>query len=213
MTVRHHPEDALLLAHAAGGLDTALALMITTHLDFCAACRRAVARHEQIGGVLLEDLAPAPMADGALARVLARLDEPARPQNPMAPSNDNTPAALRAVLGGDLSATHWRRMGPNLGYRTLYRRGPLAVRLLRGAPGCAVGTHSHHGLEYTLVLRGGFRDETGSYAPGDFQTASDAVRHNPVADPGEDCINLSVTIGRLRFDDWPQKIVGRLFGF
>ena len=104
-------------------------------------------------------------------------------------------------------------MGPNLGYVNLYRQGPVAVRLLRGAPGTDTGRHSHHGMEYTLVLRGGYTDATGSYGPGDLQVASAEVRHNPVADPGEDCINLCVTTGRLNFDNALQKIVARLFGF
>lgn len=211
MTVRHHPDDALLLAYAAGGLDAAMSLILATHLTFCARCRRLVARQEQIGGALLEDISPVAMDGGALARVMARLDEPA--PEPHQPSNDNTPAPLRAVLGHDLSDVRWRKMGPNLGYVTLYRQGPVAVRLLRGAPGSDVGSHSHHGMEYTLVLRGGYTDATGSYGPGDLQVASGELQHNPIADPEEDCINLSVTTGPLRFDNPVQKIVARLFGF
>jgi putative transcriptional regulator len=212
MTVRHHPDDTLLLAHAAGGLDGAVALIIATHLSFCGHCRRLVGRQEEIGGALLEDLPPVPMEAQALDQVLARLDEPIAPMAAQL-SGDNTPAPLRAMLGHDLSQTRWRKMGPRLGYVTLYRRGPVAVRLLRGAPGTDTGRHSHRGEEYTLVLRGGYTDETGSYGPGDFQAASAETLHNPVADPEEDCINLSVTTGPLRFDSPIQKIFARLFGF
>jgi len=53
MTVRHHPDDALLLAYAAGGLDDAMSLILATHLSFCTRCRRLVARQEEIGGALL----------------------------------------------------------------------------------------------------------------------------------------------------------------
>ena len=81
------------------------------------------------------------------------------------------------------------------------------------APVSDTGLHSHRGMEYTLVLRGGFTDETGSYGPGDFQVASPDVKHNPVADDGEDCVNLSVTTDRLAFDGLVQRVVGRLFGF
>ena len=212
MSVRHHPDDALLLAYAAGGLDGAMSLIIATHLTFCAQCSRLVARQEEIGGALLQDLPPVAMEEGALDRALARLDAPFEP--PAArPSNDNTPAPLRALLGHDLSQTRWRKMGPNLGYVTLARRGPVTVRLLRGAPGTDTGRHSHRGDEYTLVLRGGYTDETGTYEPGDFQTASADVHHNPIADPEEDCINLAVTTGPLRFDGLVQKIAARLFGF
>jgi putative transcriptional regulator len=212
MTIQHHPDDALLLAYAAGGLDAAMSLILATHLTFCAGCRRLVAEQEQIGGALLENISPVAMDGDALARVMARLDEPAAPER-HPPSNDNTPAPLRALLGRDLSEVRWRKMGPNLGYVTLSRQGPVAVRLLRGAPRTDVGSHSHHGMEYTLVLRGGYTDATGSYGPGDFQAASAELRHNPVADPEEDCVNLSVTTGRLNFDSALQKVVARLFGF
>ena len=37
--------------------------------------------------------------------------------------------------------------------------------------------------------------------------------HNPIADPGEDCINLAVTTGPLKFDSLVRKIVAPLFGF
>lgn len=211
MTIRHHPEDALLTTYAAGTLDSAMSLIVATHLSFCARCHRTVGLYEQVGGVLLEDLAPIAMTEVALSKTMARLDQPVPGVAP--PSNDNTPAPLRAVLGGDLSHVAWRRMGPNLAYVTLARRGPLAVRLLRGAPGTDAGRHSHRGLEYTLVLRGGFTDDTGSYGPGDFQCASPEVSHNPIADQGEDCINLAVTTAPLRFENLAQKIVGRLFGF
>jgi putative transcriptional regulator len=212
MSVRHHPDDDLLLACATGALDMPMALIVKAHLSFCARCRNTVALAENVGGVLLNTIAPVPLAADALAATMARLGAQ-DVRTPIAGSNDNTPAPLRAFLGRDLSQVGWRKLGPSLGYVTLYRKGPLAMRLLRGAPGSDVGRHSHHGMEYTLVLRGGFTDETGSYGPGDFQSASPDVAHNPVADQDGDCINLSVTTNSLRFDGMVQKIVGRLFGF
>ena len=212
MTIRHHPDDTLLMAHASGSLDGPMRLILATHLYVCPQCRGVVALAEQIGGFALEDIAPAPLAADASAKILARLDRP--DTRKIAPiSNDNTPLPLRAFLGRDLSEMRWRRMGPNLGYVTLYRRGTLSMRLLRGTPGSNVGRHTHRGMEYTQVLRGGYTDTTGSYEPGDFQIASDDVKHNPIVDSDGDCINLSVTTGPLRFDDLMQKIVGGLFGF
>jgi putative transcriptional regulator len=213
VNVVHHPEEALLTGHAAGGLAMPIATIVATHLSFCSRCRHFVATAEMVGGALLGQIAPAAMSPDALAKTLARLDEPASPSQALPRSNDNTPAPLRAFLGRDISQMRWRQMGPRLSYVTLYRRGPVAMRLLRGVPGSDVGLHTHRGLEYTLALRGGYTDDTGSYGPGDFQTASFGLTHNPVADPEEDCINLSVTTGRLHFDSLFQKLVSRLFGF
>jgi len=104
-------------------------------------------------------------------------------------------------------------VGPHLAYVPLFRRGGARVRLLRGVAGAQTGGHRHAGLEYTVVLKGGFSDETGSYGPGDLQVMEGDMRHNPVADAGEDCINLAVTTGRLRFESLLQRIVAPLFGF
>jgi putative transcriptional regulator len=210
----HHPESDMLLAYAAGATDAPTSLILATHLTFCPACRAAVALGEQMGGMLLAGLAPAPLAEGALARTLARLEAPETAPSVRQPaSTDKTPAPLRAWLGRDLNAVRWRRMGPRLAYVPLYHRGSVRMRLLRGAPGADTGCHDHRGQEYTLVLAGGYTDRTGNYGPGDFQTAAPDLKHNPVADPGEDCINRAVTTAPLRFDGLIQKVAAKLFGF
>ena len=212
--IAHHPDEALLLDYASGAAGEALALVVATHLSFCAQCREAVATMEMMGGALLETTAPVAVQHDALNRALARLDGIAPFDRPRrAVSRDNTPAPLRTYLGGDLSAVRWRRMGPNLSYAALFQRGPVKVRLLRGTPGTDPGRHSHRGLEYTVVLKGGYTDVTGAYGPGDVQVADDSILHSPVADPGEDCINLAVTTARLSFESLLGKIAGPLFGF
>jgi putative transcriptional regulator len=212
--IRHHPDDGLLLAYATGASDEAMGLIVATHMALCSQCRAAVAAMEKIGGGLLETLPPAPLAGDALAATLARIDQAPPYERPRrAPSRDGTPDVLRSYIGGDLSTARWRRMGPKLAYLPLFRRGRTSAKLLRGVPGTEVGPHSHHGLEFTLVLAGGFTDVTGSYGPGDLQVADADLRHNPIADPGEDCINLAVTTAPLKFESFLQKIAGPLFGF
>jgi putative transcriptional regulator len=212
--IHHHPDQDLLLAYAAGATDEATSLILATHMDYCAACRAQGRGLEAVGGALLEELPAAALASGALDAALSRLDRVAPYQCPRSvPSRDGAPPALRAYIGGDLSEVRWRRMGTQLRYAPLFRRGPIAARLLRGAPGAESGPHSHAGLEYTLVLRGGFSDVTGSYGPGDLQVMAGDMHHNPIADPGEDCVNLAVTTGRLKFDQMIRKIAAPLFGF
>jgi putative transcriptional regulator len=212
--IAHHPDEALLLAYASGATDEATSLVVATHLHYCPDCRIRAAQMETIGGSLLEDLSPQPLAAGALEATLAKLDQVMPYERPRRqPSRDGTPGVLRAYLGGDLRDVRWRKMGPHLSYAPLFRRGKVAARLLRGVPGADSGTHSHQGTEYTLVLQGGYTDVTGSYAPGDLQVMDPGQRHNPMADPGEDCVNLAVTTGRLTFDSLIQKIAAPLFGF
>jgi putative transcriptional regulator len=212
--VAHHPGEELLLAYAGGAADEATSLIVAVHLAYCAACRRQYGEMEALGGSLLQELAPVPLSRGALDAALLKLDAITPFERPARPvSRDGTPAVLRSYIGGDLRDVRWRQVGPHLSYVPLFRRGGVAARLLRGVPGAQTGDHRHGGLEYTLVLKGGFSDETGRYAPGDLQVMAGDMRHNPVADPGEDCINLAVTTGPLKFESLLQRIVAPLFGF
>ena len=199
--IRHHPDDTLLLAYAGGGADEAVSLIVATHMAYCESCRARASQLEALGGSLLQDLPPAPMSGDALQSVLIKLDTIKPIERHVRPaSRDGTPQVLRNYIGGDLSEVRWRQVGPNLSYVPLFRRGRVTARLLRGAAGAETGAHRHTGEEYTLVLKGGFSDVTGSYAPGDLQMMEGEMHHNPVADPSEDCINLAVTSGPLKFE-------------
>ena len=214
----------MLLAYAGGATDEAMSLILATHMVYCETCRAEVSRLEAIGGSLLQDLAPVPMSGGALQAALAKLDQMPLEKRASGGAQEasakagatiksGTPAVLSRYIGGDLGAVRWRRVSSKLSYLPLFRRGPVSVRLLRGVPGAETGAHRHQGPEYTLVLKGGFTDVTGSYGPGDLQMMEGEMRHNPIADPGEDCINLAVTMGHLKFEAPLQRIVAPLLGF
>ena len=212
--IHHHPGEELLLAYAAGAADEALSLIVATHMTYCAICRLRSKKLECLGGALLQELPPAPLDEGALDNVLARLGSVTPYERPRrVASRDGTPAPLRAYIGGDLSIVRWRKMGQRLSYAPLFKRGNVTARLLKCVPGADSGAHSHHGSEFTVVLQGGYTDVTGSYGPGDLQMMEDGMPHNVVADPGESCINLAVTTGPLKFESLLQSIAAPLFGF
>ena len=104
-------------------------------------------------------------------------------------------------------------MGPSLAYKPLFRRGGISAKLLRGAPGTEVGVHSHHGMEYTLVLSGGFSDVTGRYGPGDLAEADDTLHHQPPVDSDTDCVCLVAIEGGLRLHSWIGRLLQPMFGF
>jgi putative transcriptional regulator len=98
--MRHHPDDDLLLAYASGASDEATALVIATHLAFCAQCRGQVDLMETIGGGLLENLPPAPLAETAFAATVAKLDmglDSVPPAHPRATAPPNRCAAIWAA--------------------------------------------------------------------------------------------------------------------
>jgi putative transcriptional regulator len=213
MTITHHPGDELLLSYALGASSEPVSLLVATHLSFCATCRGSVHDMEATGGAMLSDLEPAAMNVRALQSVLSRLDDNIRDLAQPPQTSGDVPQALRAYVGTEFSKVRWTAVAPGLAHLPLLSRGGTRARLIRARPGAAVSTHSHRGEEWTLVLTGSYRDETGVYRPGDLQSTTPEIVHRPVADDGPVCINLAVTDAPLVFKDLLPSIIGKLFGF
>jgi hypothetical protein len=77
MTPEPHPSDIDLAAYAAGTLDHEQRTAIGLHVRGCAPCQAFVYTMEHVGGIVVENLPPSPLADGALAEVAAQIDRPA----------------------------------------------------------------------------------------------------------------------------------------
>lgn len=207
-SVRHHPRAETLAAYSAGVLDEARAVVIATHLAMCSECRESVGDFNALGGVCLEACAGVPMSASAFD-VLERASRP----------DDGDPAHDRARTLGDwmdtdLDATPWRPVLPGVAQHVLSPRGSSAgvLRLLRIAPGTRLSRHTHRGEELTLILRGAYRDETGSYGPGDLADLDDTTLHAPVATGDEPCVCLIAATAPLAFRDLPGRLVQPLVG-
>lgn len=219
MTINHHPTEDLLLAYAAGDLAEAWSLVIATHMALCPACRRVVRDAEAIGGALIDELAPAPVASDALAKTFALAETGERAATVASPAASATgpapllPQPLRGYAGGDVETLRWRRLGSGAFHIPLLKgAGGEMARLLKIPAGRPVPEHGHNGLELTLVLCGSFLDEDLRFARGDLETADAALVHRPVAAPGEDCICLAVTDAPLRFRSPLARLAQPLIG-
>ena len=207
----HHPSDELLLEYASGTQREPVALLIATHLALCPRCRHQISNLEALGGALMEQLGPDPVAGDGLARLLERLDEvdeavaPIEREPPQA-AVSGLPQPLRDYVGGSLDRLKWRQLGPFAEARLLADFAGFTTRLLRVRAGAATPTHTHEGIELTLVLEGGFKDASGHFLRGDVEEADSAVDHRPVADADEDCLCLAVTNAPLRL----TGLLGRL---
>ncbi len=106
------------------------------------------------------------------------------------PSFDWAPAPLMPHLRPGMD---WRRVVGNFEEIRLDLPGDFhRVSLLRLEPGRGLPQHKHSGYEYTVVLQGGYTDETGNYGVGDFAVGPGSEQHEPIADPGEPCIAMIV---------------------
>lgn len=203
MMPQHHPADDLLIAYAAGSQEEPLALVVATHLALCPRCRTEVERLEELGGVLLDEQVSEPLSAASLERALARLDEatpeqPARRAVEAVPADPRVPRPLRDYLGAGLDRLDWTSYRGLEKVELLPEAHGLRTRLMRIKSGTAMPAHTHEGSELTLVLAGGFSDEHGHFLRGDVAEADASVDHQPVADPGEDCLCLAVTDAPLR---------------
>jgi putative transcriptional regulator len=214
MTITHHPSDELLFDYGAGALSEAWSLAVATHLALCPQCRHDVDDVEALGGELLEGLAPVPVSRSAFDDVIARLDSEDAPEQPTARVPGHVLSQpLRGYLGSDADGLDWQRLGLGA-YHILIPTGDTGItaRLLRIPAGRPVPTHTHGGLELTLVLSGAFSDATGHFGRGDLQEADETLEHQPHATPGEDCICLAITDAPLRFSSFAARLVQPLLG-
>ncbi len=62
------------------------------------------------------------------------------------------------------------------------------------------------------MLKGSFSDISGRFGPGDFEETDESVDHQPIADPGEDCICLAVTDAPLKFKSRIVRMIQPLLG-
>ncbi|MDR6521755.1 putative transcriptional regulator [Variovorax paradoxus] len=217
MDIRHHPDDGLLLARASGQLPTGTRLVLASHLELCPLCRERARTLDALGGILLDELEPVPMADDALARTWAAIDAlesaPAETVRVSAPP-PLPPGARWPRAFAHCSATPWRWIGPGMRWsRVSVPEAPEAnVFLLRIAAGKYLPQHTHKGLELTQVLHGRFHDGRALFGPGDFDAADGEIHHQPVVQDGSECICLASLDGRLRFDSAIARVLGSLVG-
>jgi len=167
---------------------------VALHVALDPGSRRLVHRVRGLGGELFDRADPgaADMGEAALEAALARLDdlpEDAAPPSVPAPKAgfEWAPVPLRPYLRGK----KWRRAFGGFEEIRLDLHGDgHRVRLLRLEPGQGLPLHRHVANEYTVVLQGGYTDNTGSYAVGDFAVGPGPQEHQPIADPGDPCIAL-----------------------
>lgn len=215
MMPSHHPSTALLTAAATGALSPAVSRILSAHATLCAHCRAIMHDVETVGGSELASETGVGVDEGALESVLATIDtepqtSPAFPQT-LAP----IPTEVRDIIGSAFGNTAWYSGGPGLKILDLKLPETAAgetFQVFRIEPGYGPPKHTHGGQEFTLVLTGAFKDETGLYATGDIAIGDERITHRPIAEPGEVCFALAVTTAPLKFTG-PLGVLQRVLNF
>lgn len=213
--IQHHPDIATLMAFSAGTLDGPYATVVATHLAMSDGGRETLRHMETIGGALLTAEPAADLSAGALDRLLGAIGDD---QVPVAPRKDHStnelPLPLQRFLPNGLDAVRWKWTGPGVATADLAwgDDGKSRLMLLRVAGGRRVPEHGHGGHELTLILQGAYRDRFGIFAKGDIADHDEDVEHQPIAEPGEDCICLVAVDAKLTFRGRLMRALQPLFG-
>jgi putative transcriptional regulator len=217
MNIHHHPDDATLMAYAAGAVTEGFSLVLAAHLEYCPRCRARMEQAQALGGELLADLpgseSPAGGLDDVWSRIAAAGGMDTAPPR-AAGAAGGLPAVLGPYLQGGLDDIPWRSLVPGIRQHMIgaVDSGGGSVRLLSIAPGMTIPHHTHRGGELTLVLRGSYTDEIGRFKSGDLADLDPSVEHQPVSDTDEACICLIATDQRLRFSGMFSRMLQPLIG-
>jgi putative transcriptional regulator len=217
--IRHHPDDALLLALAAGTVGAGHRLLLEVHLEGCSHCQQRMRQMEALGGTLLGELTPAELAPDALERTLAAIDA-VQEAGPLHRPNVKPEAVKpwlptrwpRAMASCQVGRWHW--MGPGMYWNrvTLPDESDGNVFMLRIGPGRMLPRHTHSGSELTQVIYGAFDDGRAEFAAGDFDETDGSIRHQPVVGSTGECICLASVEGKVVFEGWIARAMGGLVG-
>lgn len=194
----------LLMEFASGALSPAASLLVSTQARLRPDVRRRLEALEGVGGAMLEAVEAAETGPEALERVLGRLEGAASEAAELGSSASSRASgqapALEAFFAGDFSKVAWKTLIPGMRYAPIpeFTTPECETRLINLPAGRAIPRHTHKGLELTLVLTGGFEDETGRYDVGDIAIADPSIEHQPKVDPDADCVCLTVVEGGLR---------------
>jgi putative transcriptional regulator len=214
--IKHHLTDALMIGYSAGTLPEAFSLVVATHISLCDDCRARMYEFDALGGELLEgtDAEAVALEEDSFAATLALIEKGDRSAHVVRPERAGGvfPSPLQSYVGGDLSAVRWRKIGGGVSQAVLKTDGQATVRLLKIPGGVAVPDHGHRGTELTLVLQGAFSDETSRFGAGDVEVANEDLEHQPIAEPGMDCICLAATDAPLRFRGFVPRIAQPFLG-
>lgn len=212
----HHPESDILTAFSAGSLPLSQALCISTHLEYCEACRHSLKRLNRLGSELFQTLTPAPASETLRDKIMGRVGEdaeavdtisesiggekPAAPIRPAEPRNSRVARSLQQFISDDYQSVKWQRVAKGIFNSEICRDVDGAkVELIKMKAGGSVLSHTHLGDELTVILEGSFSDEDGVYKCGDFVLRDARHEHKPVATLNQDCICLAVTNAPIQF--------------
>jgi len=221
MTIKHHLDDATLMSLSAGTLGEALSVVASAHIAVCEQCRSRLREMDFIGGALLANAEPKPLASphtsvGSIVQThmeMGKLHANAKTQKRFRVQSD-LPGPLSWIIEDNLSDIPWKWVAPGIAMHALQlSEGATGdLRLLKVAPDKKLPDHGHSGSELTFILKGAYRDKFGVFGPGDIADMDEDTEHQPIVEPGEDCICIVASEAPAKFKGPIARMLQPLIG-
>jgi len=196
-----HPDETMLMDFSAGTLATAPSICVSAHLHFCSQCKAKLMRLDQVGSQLMCEANPIDLDDGAFDAMMEKIDSdsldssPGRSACAETESRENLlgfPYAVSKLVKNNLVSKTWKRLSGSVDIaRFKTGQEEFEVALHKICAGGKTPKHDHKGLEYTVVLKGSFSDESAVYREGDFLVRKPGDVHQPMGAQNGECICLS----------------------
>lgn len=220
--IKYHPSEALLESHAAGELPASMSIAVAAHCELCPCCAEKLAQYETKAAaaafddedvVAQDSVAQEDVFAEMMAAIVAGESKPltkvsASPMSEIEVAGEryNLPTALRRYhhLG-------WSSIGAISRARLPLNEGDTRASLLHIGMNGSVPSHTHKGMEVTLLLSGHFEDEHDKYVPGDFIVLDSSNHHTPQTHDG--CLCYTVADAPLHFTKGVSQLlntVGRV---
>jgi len=176
------PSEEILLKYASGSLEPGVRMLVDAHFERVPGSRERLAPFERLSSDWLKRAPQAALNSDALTRTLAVIDR------------DDPDVASRldeAEKPTELKHGAWRWAGPGARVaRVVAPQARTKLFIMRIARGRAMPEHGHLGREFTVVLEGAYRDESGLVKKGAFVEQTPKDRHKPVVTNDGDCVCL-----------------------
>lgn len=229
--IKHHPKIELLSAFVAGELPASLSAAIAIHTDMCPTCQEFIEKEtlkaanksfnsDDISVLELIDTQHNAFETDNLATLdfdtmIASITDNAAVQKKIKPLEKiikikGSEYILPLVIN-NMELSSWSGLGKISRSRINLNEGDIHTSLLHLDAGGSVPEHTHKGYEVTLLLDGHFKDEMGSYNPGDFIMLDSNHKHNPITESG--CLCFTVVSDSLHFTKGLNKLLNPIGSF
>ncbi len=202
--MKQHPDLSTLMSYSSGTLSLAFSTLVTSHIETCDHCKEIVQIGNELGASMMENDIGNKDKTEDFNEFLNKLNNKSNKSEIKEidfDHNSEVPASLQRYIGTDLDEIQWSFFAPGIqkSQVKISDKSNCHLTFLKIKPNKKIPEHGHKGGELTLVLKGAFEDENGTYAAGDIADHDKSTHHEPVVSSKEDCICVIATDGPMVF--------------